>query len=115
MATRTVRLDAEAEKALQEVQDATGLPISEALKRGLRVLQEQVRRESARRPYDVYRGLERGPGGHSSRSSTTKTRSTRDALRRSKHCAIRFERRRQCSPRRFTCSDRGPGRPMIVP
>ncbi len=26
MATRTVRLDAEAEKALQEVQEATGLP-----------------------------------------------------------------------------------------
>lgn len=42
MATRTVRLDDEAEEALREVRAATGLPISEALKRGLRSLQERV-------------------------------------------------------------------------
>ena len=57
MATRTVRLDEEAEKALQEVQAATGLPISEALKRGLRSLQEQVRLEAGWTPYDVTRSL----------------------------------------------------------
>lgn len=38
MATRTVRLDDEAEAALQQIRDATGLPISEALKRGLQTL-----------------------------------------------------------------------------
>jgi hypothetical protein len=68
---RTVRLDAEVEQALQEVQAATGLPISEALKHGLRSLQEQVRREAGRMPYDVYQELDLGPGGYAVAPSTT--------------------------------------------
>ena len=60
MGTRTVRLDDEAERALAEVRAVTGLPISEVLKRGLRALQAEVRREATRTPYDIY--LEVGPG-----------------------------------------------------
>jgi hypothetical protein len=82
MATRTVRLDAEAEQALHEVQEATGLPISEALKRGLRVLQEQVRQESRRTPYDIYRELEVGPGGDAIAPSTDTRRAVRKALKK---------------------------------
>lgn len=82
MATRTVRLDTEAEKALQEVQAATGLPISEALKRGLRSLQEQVRREAGRTPYDVYQELDLGPGGYAIAPSTDTRRGVREAVRR---------------------------------
>jgi hypothetical protein len=82
MATRTVRLDEEAEKALQEVQAATGLPISEALKRGLRSLQEQVRSEAGRTPYDVYRALDLGPGGYAIAPSTASRRGVREAIRR---------------------------------
>src|SRR5258708_12114142 len=63
MATRTVRLDDEAEAALREIRDATGLPISEALKRGLRSLGDRVKRETQRTPYDIYRELDPGPGG----------------------------------------------------
>jgi hypothetical protein len=82
MATRTVRLDTEAEKALQEVQATTGLPISEALKRGLRSLQEQVRREAGRTPYDVYQELDLGPGGYAVAPSTDARRGVRLALKR---------------------------------
>jgi len=82
MATRTVRLDEEAEKALQEVRAATGLPISEALKRGLRSLQQQVRLEAGRTPYDVYRELDLGPGGYTIAPSTATRRGVRKALRR---------------------------------
>ena len=82
MATRTVRLDEEAEKALREVQAATGLPISEALKRGLRSLQEQVRREAGRTPYDVYRELDLGTGGYAMATSTETRRGVREAVRR---------------------------------
>ena len=60
MGMRTVRLDEEAERALTEIREATGLPISEALKRGLRALQAEVRREAARTPYDIYREVEPG-------------------------------------------------------
>jgi hypothetical protein len=82
MATRTVRLDTEAEKALQEVQAATGLPISEALKRGLRSLQEQVRREAGRTPYDVYQELDLGPGGYAIARATDTRRGVLEAVRR---------------------------------
>ena len=46
MATRTVRLDDEAESALQQFRDATGLPISEALKQGLSSLRQRVLQEA---------------------------------------------------------------------
>ena len=71
MATRTVRLDEEAEKVLDEVREATGLPISEALKAGLRSLQHQLKNsEPARSPYDIYRELDLGPGGYAIGPST---------------------------------------------
>jgi hypothetical protein len=82
MAIRTVRLDDETEKVLQEVQAATGWPISEALKRGLRSLQEQVRREAERTPYDVYKELDLGPGGYAIAPSTATRRAVREAVRR---------------------------------
>ena len=82
MATRTVRLDDDAEKALEEIQAATSLPISEALKRGLRALQEQVRIEAGRTPYDIYKELDLGPGGYAIAPSTSGRRGVREAIRR---------------------------------
>ena len=52
MATRTVRLDDEAEAALRQIRETTGLPISEALKRGLRSLLEDVNGKVNRTPYE---------------------------------------------------------------
>ena len=82
MATRTVRLDDEAEAALQQIRQATGLPISEALKRGLRSLQQQVEHEATRTPYDVYRQLDLGPGGYATAPSTDTRRGVANALRK---------------------------------
>ena len=70
MATRTVRLDDEAEDALQQIRDATGLPISQALKRGLQALKERVEQESELTPYDVYKQLDLGSGGYAVGPST---------------------------------------------
>jgi hypothetical protein len=80
--TRTVRLDAEAEAALEEILEATGLPISEALKRGLRELQARVRREASRTPYSVFRQLDLGPGGYATTPSTDVRAGVRRALAR---------------------------------
>ena len=82
MSTRTVRLDKEAEAALQEIRSATGLPISEALKRGLRALQERVQHETNRTPYDIYRELDHGPGGSALAPSTDTKRAVRAAIRK---------------------------------
>ena len=82
MATRTVRLDDEAEAALREIRAATGLPISEALKRGLRALQERVHHETNCTPYDIYRELDHGPSGSTIAPSTETKRAVRAAIKK---------------------------------
>jgi hypothetical protein len=82
MATRTVRLDDEAEAALDEIRQATGLPISEALKQGLRSLRQRIVQEAGRTPYDVYQPLDLGPGGSAIAPSTDTRRGVAAALRR---------------------------------
>jgi hypothetical protein len=82
MPTRTVRLDDEAEAALQEILAATGLPISEALKRGLRVLQTHIREDASRTPYAIFEGLDLGEGGSAIAPSTDVRRAVRRAIAR---------------------------------
>lgn len=82
MATRTVRFDKETERVLDEVRAATGLPISEVLKRGVRALQTQVRDAPVRGAYEVYSKLELGSGGSAIASSSDTRRGVRLALRR---------------------------------
>ena len=83
MATRTVRLDEEAEKVLDEVRAATGLPISEAFKAGLRSLQNQLKNgEPARSSYDIYRELDLGPGGYAIGPSTDSRAAVRNLLKK---------------------------------
>jgi predicted transcriptional regulator len=82
MATRTVRLDDEAETALRQIREATGLPISEALKRGLHSLQERVRQEAGRTPYEIFRELDHGTGGSAIASSTDTRRAVRAAIKK---------------------------------
>lgn len=82
MATRTVRLDDEAEAALREIRGATGLPISEALKRGLRSLGDRVKRETQRTPYDIFQELDHGAGGSAIAASTDTRRAVRAAIRK---------------------------------
>lgn len=82
MATRTVRLDDEAEAVLQQIRDVTGLPISEALKQGLQSLKQRVGEESTRRPYDLFQQLDLGPGGYAVAPSTDTRRGVVAALRK---------------------------------
>jgi hypothetical protein len=82
MAIRTVRLDEAAERTLADIRKATGLPISEALKQGLRSLQEHMKHESRRTPFDVYRELDLGEGGYAIAPSTAVKKGVRRALKR---------------------------------
>lgn len=81
MATRTVRLDEESERILEEVRRGTGLSASAALKRGLRSLRDQLG-EAAARPYEIYQQLDLGPGGYAGAPSTESRRGAREAIRR---------------------------------
>ena len=83
MATRTVRLDEEDEKVLDEVRMATGLPISEAFKAGLRSLQHQLKNtEPVRSSCDIYRELDLGPGGYAIGPSTDSRAAVRNLLKK---------------------------------
>jgi hypothetical protein len=64
MATRTVRLDAESERVLAEVQRATGLSTSAVLKQGLVAARDALRAGRASDPWTVYAELDLGPGGY---------------------------------------------------
>ena len=80
MGIRTVRLDEEAERALQEIQAATSMPISAALKRGLRVVRDEVVRTSRQTPYDIYCQLDLGAGGYAKGPSTETRAAARKAI-----------------------------------
>lgn len=82
MAIRTVRLDDEAEGTLRHIRESTGLPISEALKQGLRSLSREVRETAGRQPYDIYQRLDLGPGGYAIAPSTETRRGVAMAIRK---------------------------------
>ena len=79
--TRSVRLDAEAEAALDEIRRATGASISDALKRGLLVVREALRQESIETPYDVYQSIEIGAGGYTRVPASRAKDGVRDLIR----------------------------------
>ncbi len=85
MAIRTVRLDQEAEAALREVREATGLPTADVFKRGLHTLRGQVKPEGARRPYEIYREIDLGPGGYAVSPATETRHGVARAIRRKLH------------------------------
>ena len=64
MSTRTVRLDPEAEKALQVIRKSTGMSISEALKKGLTTLQREMLHGETSAAWKLYSELDLGPGGY---------------------------------------------------
>ena len=80
MSTRTVQLDDESAQALDEVMEATGLTASEVLKRGVWTLRHQLLYRSGSKPYEVYKQLDLGPGGHSRAPSSEVRRGLRDAI-----------------------------------
>ena len=82
MGTRTVRLDDEAEAALDEIVRGTGLSISGALKQGLITLRENLAKQGHQFPYDIYATLDLGPGGYAIAPSTDARRGMQEAIRR---------------------------------
>jgi hypothetical protein len=82
MASRTVRLDDDTERILEELVEDTGLSISGVFKQGLLALRDQVSAPPNRTPYDIFRELDLGPGGYASAPSTDTRQGARDAIRR---------------------------------
>ena len=79
---RTVRLDDDAERALERLRKLTGLSISEVLKRGLAAYEQLASRGGQVRPYDIYARLDLGAGGWSIGAASEAKRAVRQAIRR---------------------------------
>jgi hypothetical protein len=77
-----VRLDDEAEATLAEIRRATGLPISEVFKRGLRSLREHLEEHTPQSPYQVYERLDLGEGGYAKASSSEAREAVKRAIRK---------------------------------
>jgi hypothetical protein len=82
MGLRTVRLDDETERVLDQVRRKTGWSVSATLKRGVLVLREGISRSSRQSAYDIYRRLDLGPGGYAVAPSTETRRGVQLALKR---------------------------------
>ena len=82
MGTKTVRLDEEAEKTLGRLRSLTGLSISEVLKRGLYAYEAEASKQAERKPYDIYRALDLGPGGYASAPAREAKSAVAQAIRR---------------------------------
>jgi len=82
MGIKTVRLDSEAEKALEQIVQATGLSVSGALKQGLLALRDRVDQQATHIPYRIYARLDLGPGGYAIASSAETRRGVQEAIRR---------------------------------
>lgn len=82
MALRTVRLDDDTEKILEQLVDGTGQSISTVLKQGLLALRDQMAVQPEKTPYEIYEELDLGPGGYAIAPSTETRRGVQAALRR---------------------------------
>jgi len=82
MSSRTVRLDEDTERILEDLVRDTGLSISAVFKRGLLALQNQQAQESGRTAYEIYEDLDLGPGGYAIAPSTETRRGVKEAIRR---------------------------------
>jgi hypothetical protein len=82
MGMRSVRLDKDTEAVLARLRRATGMPISEILKRGIRAYEQHARQAGEARPYEIFRRLDLGPGGWASAPASDAKRAVRAAIRR---------------------------------
>jgi len=82
MSIRTVRLDNEAEEVLRRIMESTGLSISEALKKGLLLLHDEMAQHAHRAAYDIYQELDLGPGGYAIAPSTQTRRAAQEAIQK---------------------------------
>jgi hypothetical protein len=82
MGSRTVRLDDEAEEALHEIQRATGMTISQALKKGLLALRGRMGEERKAAAWEIYEKIDLGPGGYATSHSSESKTAVREAIRR---------------------------------
>lgn len=82
MSARSVKLDADARRALDEVRAETGLSDSVLVRQGLELVRAQRGASvGVVRPYEVFQRLDLGEGGHARAPARHAKRAIREILR----------------------------------
>jgi len=81
MSTRSVRLDEEAENALDDIVGRTGLSISDAIKQGLVAYREIALQTAVKKPSDFFDYFDLGEGGYSNTSARESKKILREKIR----------------------------------
>ena len=71
MSTRSVRLDDEAESALEDIVKRTGMSISDAIKQGLVSYREIAMANTLKHPADFFTYFDLGEGGYTTGTART--------------------------------------------
>lgn len=82
MALRTVRLDEDSERILENLVRETGLSISGVVKRGLTSLRDQLERKAPDNAWEIYSQLDLGPGGYATAPASESRQAVQEAIRR---------------------------------
>ena len=82
MGWRTIQLDEKAEEILDRLVKSTGLSVSAIFKEGLLALRDRLPDRPSRLPFEIYEGLDLGPGGYAIASSTETRQEVRLAIRK---------------------------------
>ena len=80
MGTRTVRMEPEDEKRLERIQKRTGWTASDALKRGVQMLDEALAKEPTGSAFDIYAQLDLGPGGYAAGPAAASRKTARKVI-----------------------------------
>jgi hypothetical protein len=81
MSTRSVRLDEEAENALDDIVDRTGMTISDAIKQGLIAYRQIAIATASKRPADFFQSYDLGEGGYAAGPARHAKKVLKDRLR----------------------------------
>jgi hypothetical protein len=82
MGVKTVRLEPADEKRLERIRRRTGWTASDVLKRGMQLLDESLAKQSTSSAYEIYSGLDLGPGGYALGPSDKVRETVRQAISR---------------------------------
>lgn len=81
MGTRSVRLDDEAESALDEIMERTGLSISQAIKEGLLEYRQKAIALTGKKPSDFFESFDLGEGGYAAAPARESRSAVKEKLR----------------------------------
>jgi hypothetical protein len=84
MSVKTVRLDPEHEKLLDRIRRRTGWTATDALKRGLSLLEQHLSEKPAKSAFEVYSDIDLGPGGYAA-GPASESRETARRVIQQKH------------------------------